>query len=289
MGQHEMLGVVLLRAALRLPLCPAGQCTIMTQFKPFNRSKPCRHGTFVFNVHDVYIGRSLDLYGEWSEGEISFFRQVIGPGTVIVEVGANIGSHTVPLAQMAGPGGWVLAFEPQRILYQTLCANLALNNIPNVDGRNVAVGKEAGKIIVPALDYHRDNNFGGVALEGQKSGERVPLITVDSLGLDKCDLLKVDVEGMEQDVVEGAIATINRCRPLLYVENDRQEKAPALIRTIDKLGYDMYWHFPPIFSPDNFAGNAENVFGTTVSINMICCPRGGKFAMKGFRQVEVSP
>jgi FkbM family methyltransferase len=259
----------------------------MTGFEPFNRWKACRHGTMLYNVHDVYIGRSLDLYGEYSESEAAFFRQVVEPGAVVVEVGANIGAHTVVLAQLVGPGGWVLAFEPQRVVYQTLCANLALNSITNVDCRNAAVGRGPGKIVVPAMDFYHDNNFGGIGLEGHAFGERMPLLTLDSLELSDCALVKVDVEGMEQDVLAGAAATVARCQPLLYVENDRQEKSTALIRMIDNLGYDMYWHLAPLFNPDNFAGCRENVFGQIASVNMICCPRGGRFRMNGFPPVEL--
>ena len=87
----------------------------------------------LYNFHDLYIGRSLDLYGEYSEGEIDLFGQIVQPGQVVVEVGANIGAHTVFLAHRSGPAARVLAFEPQRIVFQTLCANLALNSITNVD------------------------------------------------------------------------------------------------------------------------------------------------------------
>ena len=86
----------------------------------------------LYNEHDIYIGRSLDLYGEFSEGECDVFRQLIQPGWTVLELGANIGSHTVFLAKRVGPSGRVIAFEPQRIVFQTLCANIALNNLLNV-------------------------------------------------------------------------------------------------------------------------------------------------------------
>lgn len=104
----------------------------MSSFPQFNRLKQCRHGMMLYNLNDIYIGRSLDLYGEFSEGEIRVFQQLVKPGQTILEVGANIGAHTVWLAQAVGPTGVVMAFEPQRIVHQTLCANLALNNIFNV-------------------------------------------------------------------------------------------------------------------------------------------------------------
>jgi FkbM family methyltransferase len=239
-------------------------------------------------VHDVYIGRSLEVYGEFSEGEIELFRQFVKPGKVVVEVGANIGVHTVFLAQAVGPTGHIVAFEPQRIVFQTLCANLALNSITNVHCVQAAVGSKPGEIIVPLLDARREHNFGGLSLEGHQRGERVPVMTLDDLNLPQCYLIKIDVEGMEQAVLEGAAATVARFRPILYVENDRREKAAALIRTIDALGYNMYWHLPPLFNPQNFAGNPENIFGRIVSINMLCCPKELPQQVNGLQPVAVT-
>ncbi len=259
----------------------------MNTFEPFNRLKVCRHGMMLFNIHDVYIGRSLDLYGEWSEGEIDLFRQMLQPGMVVVEVGANIGAHTVFLAQAVAPNGCVLAFEPQRIVYQTLCANLALNHITNVQCVQAAVGSSPGELFVPPLDYHRANNFGGLGLGEFQSGERVPVFTLDSYGIRECALIKVDVEGMEKEVLEGARATIARCQPLLYVENDRPDRSASLIHLISSLGYNLHWHHIPFFNPNNFNGMAENVFDTITSINMICCPKDGRYNLEGFQPVEV--
>jgi FkbM family methyltransferase len=261
----------------------------MSVAEPFNRVKPCKHGTLVYNIHDLYIGRSLDQYGEFSEGEIELFRQFVRPGMVVVEVGANIGVHTVFLAQAVGMTGHVLAFEPQRVVFQTLCANLALNSIANVRTWQAAVGSAAGDIVVPALDPRHEHNFGGLGLGGHLMGERVPMMTLDSLKLPQCHLLKIDVEGMEQQVLEGARELVARTQPILYVENDRREKAAALIRFIDQLGYHMYWHTPPLFNPQNFAGNPQNLFGNVVSVNMLCCPKSLPQQIQGGTKVEVPP
>ena len=243
----------------------------------------------LYNMHDVYIGKSLDLYGEFSQGEILVFEQFLKPGMVIVEVGANIGAHTVFLAQAVGPCGRVLAFEPQRIVYQTLCANLALNSITNVDCRHAAVGEAPGQLLVPQLDYTQDNNFGGIELGANQSGEQVLAVNLDSFGLTQCNLLKIDVEGMETNVLEGARSTIARCQPLIYVENDRADRSAMLIRMIDSMGYHMFWHLPRLFNPDNFNRNPVNVFGDIVSINMICCTKAGSCNVSGFPPVEVPP
>lgn len=259
----------------------------LSPFIAYNRQKTCRHGTMLYNMHDMYIGRSLDLYGEFSEGEVEIFKQVLRPGMMAVEVGANIGAHTVFLAKAVGPTGGVMAFEPQRVAFQTLCANLALNNITNVHCVHAAAGAAPGNLLVPQLDQTQVNNFGGLGLGSYQQGERVPVVTLDSFNLPQCTLLKIDVEGMEQDVLLGAKETIARCLPLMYIENDREDRSAALIRLIDSLGYSMFWHVPPLFNPGNFFGNAENVFGSIVSKNMICCPKVGAHSITGLQKVEV--
>ena len=106
-----------------------------------NRLKTCRHGEMIFNVHDQHIGRSLDLYGEWAESELELLGLFIKPGDLVVDVGANIGTHTVFFAQRAGAAGQVYALEPQRIVFQSLCANLALNGLLNVRAFHAAASR----------------------------------------------------------------------------------------------------------------------------------------------------
>jgi FkbM family methyltransferase len=249
------------------------------------RIKQCRHGAMLYLLNDQYIGQSLDRYGEFSEGEADLFRQAVQPGATIVEVGANLGAHTVYLAKVAGPGGTLHAFEPQRVIFQILCANVAMNALTNVHTYQAGVGRQPGTIVVPRLDYTAGNNFGGLSLQNGGEGERVPLMTVDSLGLSRCDFIKVDVEGMEAEVIAGATQTIRQFRPVLYVENDREEKSAALIQQIMDLGYRLYWHLPPLFNPQNYFGAAENIFGRIVSINMLAVHASIPQNLTGFRQI----
>jgi hypothetical protein len=77
---------------------------------------------------------------------------------------------------------------------------------------------------------------------------------------------------METEALCGATATIQRFRPILYVENDRKARSAELIGLIQLLGYRLYWHFPPLYRPDNFRDDQENIFGNTISVNMLCIP-----------------
>jgi FkbM family methyltransferase len=251
-----------------------------------NRLVRGRHGLILYNRHDMYIGRSIECYGEFSELENNLFAQVLRPGCVVVEAGANIGAHTLVLSEAAGPEGFVHAYEPQRPLFQILCGNVALNGRLNVDCHCEALGEQTGWIHVPALDYQATANFGGLPLDGSGNGARVRLLSIDSLELERCDMIKVDVEGMELHVLRGAAATIERCRPVLYVENDRVEKSPPLIEYIMSLGYTLYWHLPPLYHPGNYFGNTDNVFGRIVSSNMLCVHKSVQSSIAGLKQIE---
>ena len=240
-----------------------------------NKTKLCRYGEMIYRPNDTYIGRSLELYGEFSEHEVQLFRTLVGPGQTVLDVGANIGVHTVPLAKLVGPTGRVLAFEPQRGIYYNLCGNVALNNLHQVRCHHAAVGDSAGTIAVPEVDIEAELNFGGIGLTNvlpSLPSEPVPLLRIDDLRLPACHFIKVDVEGMEERVLSGAAETIRRFRPLLYVEDDRPERSADLRACLFELGYDLYIHRPDLYNPANFAGHRENVFGRIVSINLFAHP-----------------
>ena len=259
----------------------------MDQTIPFNKIKSCRHGVVCYNQNDMYIGKSFDLYGEFSEEEISLFRLLVKDKDVVLDIGANIGPHTLFLAKAVGPNGQVHAFEPQRIIFQTLCANMALNHITNVFCHNIALGKSPGAVLVPQVRPWDHFNFGGLSLGSYQLGEVVDVKTIDSLNLSVCNFIKIDTEGMELDVLMGAANTIGTLQPVLYVENDRKDKSAALTKYIDSLGYDMYWHKPPLYNPQNFFNNPENVFGDIVSLNMICLPRSRGGVLQKYEKVVV--
>src|ERR1700691_5553987 len=128
------------------------------------RIKRTRYGLMAYNANDTFVGRSIDCYGEYSRDETLLFAQLVTAGSLVVDVGANIGAHTLFLAQAVGPRGAVVAIEPQRMVYQLLCANMALNEVSNVRAIHAGAGRAPGRAFVPVMDYARPENFGGVAL-----------------------------------------------------------------------------------------------------------------------------
>lgn len=239
---------------------------------PFNALTSTKHGTMLYHRCDAYVGRSLDLYGEFSPEESDFLCQLVGLGSVVIDGGANIGALTVPLAKAVGPQGVVFAIEPQRLTFQALCANVALNSLSNVRTIHAALGRMAGEIPIPQLDLSRPQNVGGFSVSGYTTGEPTPRITIDSLKLPGVSLIKLDLEGMEREALDGAANTIRLCAPMLYVESDRKEQRDDLIRDLKGFGYRLFWHCPPLFRANNYRRVRDSIFGEIVSVNILALP-----------------
>jgi FkbM family methyltransferase len=242
-----------------------------------NVLKNCRHGLMLYNTNDVYIGRSLNDYGEFSEEEAEIFAELVKPGMTVLDVGANIGTHTVVFSKLVGPKGLVFAYEPQRLIYYSLCANISLNNLKNVYCLQNAVGNKDGRVDIPELDMRKVQNFGelqlGVHYSNAKSSCSVKLVKLDSLiWLERIDFIKIDIEGMEPEAILGAKEIINKHRPLLYLEADRQENLSLLVKMLRGLNYDIHFHSPLLYSPNNYDNNDFNAFTNLCSINMLCNP-----------------
>ena len=237
------------------------------------RVRQCRHGAMLYHLNDAYVGRSLDVYGEYSELEAQLFCHILRPGMTAIDVGANIGAFTVPMARAVFPGGAVVAIEPQRALHQMLCANAALNGLRNVRALQAGAGRAQGRAVAPRIDLMVPRNFGAFALTESGVGEVVDIVSIDALGLTDCHFMKIDVEGTEAAVVHGAAETIARCRPILYVENAYADKSPALIEQLLALNLRLYRHVPPLFNHDNFFAHHQDIFNRVASYNMLCVPR----------------
>lgn len=242
---------------------------------------------------DTHITRCLATYGEYCEAEADVFRQVIRPGQTVVEAGANIGVHTVVLARACAPGR-LIAFEPQQRTFQLLCANLTEGGISNVTALPDALGADAHFARMPVTNYSRPGNFGqvapifarGAADGGWADGRTVQVLPLDAFSLATCDFLKIVVEGWESEVLQGARQTIQRCRPLIYIENDRAAQQPVLIESLAELGYDLYWHVAPLFSPKNVRGAQQDITGKIASLNMFCAPREQGLQVTRFARID---
>ncbi len=235
-----------------------------------------KHGVFLANRHDIYIGNSLIQYGEYSESEWELLNQVIPEGGIVIEVGAHIGALTIPICKKVGPRGKVLAFEPQPIIFQNLCANLSLNTQFNTYAFNKACGSAKSNIKIPDIDYGKEGNYGGAQLEwftDNKTGQDVEITTIDSYNIQQLNLLKLDVEGMELEALKGAQNTIERCKPIIYAENHFDNSAKDVVSFLLDLDYNIWQHHARLYNEKNYFQNSNNLYSTTTSLNIFCVPK----------------
>jgi len=231
----------------------------------FCRGKQTRHGYMLYNPND-FIGQTLEVYGEWSFAEIEFLGQLIKPGFVILDVGAYIGTHSLSFAKLVQPDGFVFSFEPQRIAFEFLSANIILNNLTNIFPMHAAVSDTTGEIMVPVINPASPSNTAAFKISGHTMGDAVRQVTIDSLGLGRCNMIKIDVEGMESNVIKGAQDTITKFRPVLFMENNGFGKPTELIEQIFNLNYKAWWFFSPPVEPNSPFDPEIN------DKNMLCLP-----------------
>lgn len=233
--------------------------------------------------NDRYVGRSLIELGEFCEEQAVFFTSLLKPDAIVVEVGANIGAHTVVLAKKAA---YVYAFEPQRRVYNVLCGNMALNELDNVECHRIAGGERRGIVNMMVLDFSVDNNFGAMSLDNKAPEGAADPTPVEPITI-PCDLMKIDVEGWEMQVLRGAEPMIRHCKPVLYVENDRKDRSNDLISLIRSFGYKAYWHKTRLFNPENFHGVKTDPFDGACSHDMLCLPADVQFDV--FPEAQLMP
>lgn len=226
-----------------------------------NTIEKCRYGLMIYNTNDQTTGKALNLYGEYSEHEVELFRHIVNKDDVIIEVGSNIGVHTVPLAQLVGKGGFIYGYEPEVNNYYCLCGNIALNNLHNVQVFQMAIGKEKGTAKIPQINYDVKYNSGGVVVgEQSMTGihDIVPLMTLDSFEYKKCDFLKIDVEGMEFDVLCGAFQLLCKFNPLVYVEYHSKKEFENVVNLMNSINYNCYVHITNYYNKNNYKNNLIN-------------------------------
>jgi FkbM family methyltransferase len=200
-----------------------------------NRVVISNNGPMIVNINDVYIGQAIRESGIWQSEEI---KTLVKLGQHLAnslgqinfyDVGANVGTHTLAIAKSLRGQCRVRAFEPQEAIFHMLCGTIALNNLQNVQCHCNAVSAEDGEILeVEFPDYSATNNFGGFEClpprnsdnHGMKKSpdrRRISTVSIDSFA-EPVHLLKIDVEGMEDQVLRGAEKTITTFRPICHVE-----------------------------------------------------------------------
>jgi FkbM family methyltransferase len=183
------------------------------------------YGRFIVNRHCTFQAESLVKTGRpHIQAELNNILAIIArlpDGCVVVDAGANIGLVSIPIAQaIQTRAGVVHAFEAQRMIFYALCGAAALNDLTNLFIFHRALGAAPGWLGATLPDYGQAQDFGLFSLTDQarEHVEKIPVVTIDSLALERLDFLKIDVEGMEIDVLDGARETLRRFRPICWIE-----------------------------------------------------------------------
>lgn len=163
---------------------------------------------------------------------------LVGPQSVVCDIGANIGNHTVYFTRVMGAAK-VLAFEPQSHCHATLTDNIALNGLQDrAVAYNCLIGAVTGN---GTLSRFNARNLGGTSFAASDLGD-LPLFALDEViepdDLARLDLIKIDVEGMQMEVLQGAEGVLDKQRPAIWIELLPRENAYEPVRLyLERFGY----------------------------------------------------
>jgi len=170
----------------------------------------------------------------------SLYECVLGPGDIAIDVGANAGLHTVPMARAVSPGGRVYAFEPIPVVNASLAQRIASDKVEGVVRlAEVALSNRSGKaeFVVVEAGY----GYSGLREKDYPFDPRKRLIEVDVDTLDRripaterIQFIKLDIEGGEFHALQGGVGLIRAHRPLIVLENAKQNSADGYGYTKDE-------------------------------------------------------
>jgi len=192
----------------------------------------------------------LKEYGEYSPLELAFIEAALPPDGTFIDLGAHIGAMTIPIAQVCKK---VYAIEPQEEVREVLLDNLDIAGVTNVEVIPYAIGSAHEQRF-----YNLEPSRRGSTEMGPDGQVEVQVVPLDELDLAP-DFIKIDVEGMEIDVLLGAQKTLSKYRPTLLLER-QPANTKTLRQCLTLLGYTIYTVDLPMFVPNNYNKNPKNHF-----------------------------
>lgn len=201
-----------------------------------------KHGKFLILPNDA-LGQALINKGDFEPHFYDVAKNVIKEGDFCLDCGANLGYHTITMAKMVGPRGKVVSFEPLRVIFQQLNGNAFLNGLRNVVSLNVALGNRSGVIQMDYVDVDNPNGVNIGATKVGAHGEMVNMIRLDDIIQSDVSFIKMDVQGCEVFLIEGAENLIKNSRPVMFIEVENQwltcfgQTSETLLNKIMSLDY----------------------------------------------------
>lgn len=212
-------------------------------------------GNFIIDEYDL-IGNCIKNNKVWEHHLYEIYSQIISKESYCIDAGANLGFHSIQFGYL---GKKVYSFEPQSYVYNQLCTNILLNGLDNVINAykvglgNIEENKQMWNIEHENWVGNGSHNWGGRGiiqdtLDPERANNNeireediIKVITLDSLNISKCDLMKVDVQGYELKLFMGAQKTVSMFKPIIFLENYIEDKTSILTKKyLIELGYEFY-------------------------------------------------
>jgi len=202
------------------------------------------------------IDFSIWLLGSFEPKTIRCYSAIIKPGDTVLDIGANIGAHTVPIAELVGENGRVIAFEPTDYAFSKLCKNVAAN--PKLAGRvkclqTMLIDSIDGTTPPPlysswplAQEHGLHAEHRGKLMSTNGASATTLDTALDALSPDRVDCVKVDIDGFECQMLRGASKCLSRWHPVLvmelspYVLDEQGDSVEELLRILVEHGYSIY-------------------------------------------------
>jgi len=236
------------------------------------------------------IKYSLDLretidfatyFSAWEPETMEFINRYVSEGDWIIEIGSNVGIHTLLLAKKSAENGKVIAFEPTDFAHGKLLVNINLN--PSLR-KNISVRKQFvtdKKLSVPSTAIRSSYRMNLIPIMSDTNIDQKIAISIDELSttdeLKALDILKVDVDGFELKILQGAIATIEKFLPIIYIELDKTflnlngDSPEAIFHFLLPMGYSAY--FADGHSPITDLQALNSKFELHTHFNVIFSPK----------------
>jgi len=197
-------------------------------------------------IENDTITQTIKSHKSWEGHLVNLYYRIIKKNDIVLDVGANIGYHTLHFARIVGDNGHVISFEPHKVLFNILSSNILINNLSNrVTQKNYGLSSTNSKMFfcdIEDVTYDTENlvNYGGLNLKNEKTNNlEVRVKTLDSLNFDtEINFVKVDIEGMELEFLKGSISTLQLYTPTIFIEISKNKN--KVIKILKDIGYVIY-------------------------------------------------
>jgi hypothetical protein len=209
-----------------------------------------RVGILQYVPEEPIVGESIGWYGECLLPQLDLLARVVRRGATVMEVGAGVGAHSVPLGRMVGETGHLFVQESRPVMQEILRQNLAANGVENVT-------------VLPS--GHQDRGRAS-------SGGAFVKATIDELGLQRLDCLKVGRSSDTLDVLAGASETLWRLRPLLFLTIPDEEALESVKDRVREFSYRCWRLETALFNAQNFNRRDEDIFSGRTELALLAIP-----------------